>query len=347
MKKKGVWIFLTILIITGGAFFVSVITKPDTLYEKPTSTSFIQFKQSQEVDSDGDGLKDWEELLWKMDPNNPDTDGNGINDAEEVRRQEKKIGSDIARHTEVEEPPTGTTQTESEVLMQKIINTYSVLKESYPEASKDELRGVLVDSLTNEISTTIEAEPEDIYSLSDIKISENNTPDDIKKYGDSFADILINNFDGLPELELPIVAELLSADNGVRPVELEDGTLTIEYDPSITTEVLEEKNKENLTLLGKLADAHFNTASEMLELEVPGSLVETHLTLVNQVTFIGSALEGTTKIFSDPFASMSSLSQYFPASVNAYDAMVEMNLYFINNQISLEPKHAELFATFR
>jgi hypothetical protein len=35
-------------------------------------------------DTDGDGLKDWEEVLRKTDPQNPDTDGDGTNDGEEV-----------------------------------------------------------------------------------------------------------------------------------------------------------------------------------------------------------------------------------------------------------------------
>ncbi len=35
-------------------------------------------------DSDNDGLADWEERLWKTDPNNPDTDGDGTSDGDEV-----------------------------------------------------------------------------------------------------------------------------------------------------------------------------------------------------------------------------------------------------------------------
>ena len=35
-------------------------------------------------DTDGDGLKDWEELLWKTDPNKMDTDGDGTPDGEEI-----------------------------------------------------------------------------------------------------------------------------------------------------------------------------------------------------------------------------------------------------------------------
>ncbi len=36
-------------------------------------------------DSDKDGLKDWEEIIFHTDPHNPDTDGDGTPDGEEVR----------------------------------------------------------------------------------------------------------------------------------------------------------------------------------------------------------------------------------------------------------------------
>ncbi len=36
-------------------------------------------------DSDGDGLKDWEEAVWGTDPQNPDTDGDGMPDGEEIK----------------------------------------------------------------------------------------------------------------------------------------------------------------------------------------------------------------------------------------------------------------------
>ena len=37
------------------------------------------------ADADGDGLQDWEEVLWKTDPKNPDSDGDGIFDGDETR----------------------------------------------------------------------------------------------------------------------------------------------------------------------------------------------------------------------------------------------------------------------
>ena len=85
----------------------------------------------------------------------------------------------------------------------------------------------------------------------------------------------------------------------------------------------------------------------MLELEVVGVLVEPHLILVNQMTFIGDGLRGITDIFKDPLTSLASLNKHFQATAKAYNAAKEMNLYFINNQIELEPEHAEFFAMFK
>ncbi len=42
-------------------------------------------------DSDGDGLKDWEEALWRTDPQNPDTDGDGTPDGEEIAKSRNPL----------------------------------------------------------------------------------------------------------------------------------------------------------------------------------------------------------------------------------------------------------------
>ena len=51
-----------------------------------------------EKDTDGDGIKDWEESLWGTNKNNPDTDGDGEGDADEIAtlRAEKNGGAPIS-----------------------------------------------------------------------------------------------------------------------------------------------------------------------------------------------------------------------------------------------------------
>ncbi|MFY9462646.1 MAG: hypothetical protein WAP52_00475, partial [Candidatus Sungiibacteriota bacterium] len=50
-------------------------------------------------DSDADGLKDWEEILYHADPHNPDTDGDGAPDGEEV-----KLGRDPTKPNTAKSP---------------------------------------------------------------------------------------------------------------------------------------------------------------------------------------------------------------------------------------------------
>ena len=62
-------------------------------YENAPSASVTNLNKDTKIalnnitrrDNDNDGLKDWEEGLWRTDPNNPDTDGDGTNDGDEAR----------------------------------------------------------------------------------------------------------------------------------------------------------------------------------------------------------------------------------------------------------------------
>ena len=83
-SKKLVLIFVgSVFIVIGFAYATFNLTRKETYVattlEATTTNSALLAK-----DGDSDGLKDWEEQLWKTDPYNPDTDGDGLNDGEEV-----------------------------------------------------------------------------------------------------------------------------------------------------------------------------------------------------------------------------------------------------------------------
>jgi hypothetical protein len=56
----------------------------DEMNKNSTSTDQNLSDSSASADTDHDGLRNWEETIWKTDPNNPDTDGDGTPDGEEV-----------------------------------------------------------------------------------------------------------------------------------------------------------------------------------------------------------------------------------------------------------------------
>jgi hypothetical protein len=59
-------------------------------------------KKDFSLDSDSDGLKDWEEILWGFDINNPDTDGDGILDGKEIKNEIKNEESKINNLSKIE-----------------------------------------------------------------------------------------------------------------------------------------------------------------------------------------------------------------------------------------------------
>jgi len=73
-------VILAVLLI----LFIGVYAKKDAFSQINLFGSNETLIQSQSTDSDNDGLKDWQEALFKTEPNNPDTDSDGYLDGEEI-----------------------------------------------------------------------------------------------------------------------------------------------------------------------------------------------------------------------------------------------------------------------
>ncbi len=75
---------LAIVFAVGLILFIGAYSKKDALSQFTLWGAKETTIESQTKDSDNDGLKDWEENLYKTDLLNPDTDGDGYLDGEEI-----------------------------------------------------------------------------------------------------------------------------------------------------------------------------------------------------------------------------------------------------------------------
>jgi hypothetical protein len=90
-------IVVFVLVVTAFSFRgksdFSYDTKSNPLIATTASSSLETFKQ---IDSDHDGLPDWQEALYGTDPKNPDTDGDGTPDGEEIKEGRDPLKANTA-----------------------------------------------------------------------------------------------------------------------------------------------------------------------------------------------------------------------------------------------------------
>ena len=84
--KKSNLIILPVAIIfaVGLILFIGAYSKKDAFSQYTLWGAKATTVESQSIDTDNDGLKDWEENLYKTDLLNPDTDNDGYFDGEEI-----------------------------------------------------------------------------------------------------------------------------------------------------------------------------------------------------------------------------------------------------------------------
>lgn len=156
--QKAIFAIVLALVIL---FLVSKI--PDIIKKQETKKepfAVLEVGELVEQDADGDGLRDWEESLWGMDPENSDTNGDGVSDGVEVLNIKNSInGSDSSVAGSAEE------LTQTEAFSQQLFSLVSALQENGEITDQSEA------SIIAEVSAFIQSRPEGtVYYKTDLKI---------------------------------------------------------------------------------------------------------------------------------------------------------------------------------
>lgn len=152
-------------------------------------------------DSDSDGLRDWEEALYKTNPENPDTDGDGTKDGDEIRQNRNPLVRGpkdiVSTPLKLEAPIVFDAQNSTHILTQNIFQDpafQNILLESGGKLSPDIIIKYLKDLPASASLQNIQ--PLDTKTL---KISDNETPIAVENYLESFANIFIQNGEAFSE----------------------------------------------------------------------------------------------------------------------------------------------------
>ena len=305
-NKKILFLLVFILLIFAGWFYFSDYKNRQIPYiaEQEKSPLVVAMDQTSQLDkdTDADGLKDWEELLWKTDSNKADTDGDGTNDNEEItfNRNPLKAGPNdkisekediVAQEKAIADSKKNTM---TAIYARKFMSDYLTLKTQKGELTDLDKQNLVQSFMDNIKPLTVADE----YSAADIKITENTGKDSIKKYAEEMRVVFIDT--PSPQLsEMDVFNNLMKniKENNVKNIESDINTL-------------------------KLYIAWNDRLSKIvLLLTVPKNLSKNHVEIANGFNNIKSALENMAIAKNDPVKAMMGQKLYDEQTQRIYSAM--------------------------
>lgn len=265
-----------------------------------------------ELDSDNDGLMDWEETLWNADPKNPDTDGDGTSDNIEVKSgrnpivpgpndslaQKANTASEEAEVAQQELTPTGELGIE---LFQK----YMILKNS--GATMDE---TTITELVNGILQEKGTITEDQYTSSDIHVGNSDNENAYFSYGNSLGQMII---DSPPQTENELLILQRFADSG---------------------------DKSELPKLDPFIASFKATLQSELSMDVPRSALSLHVEFVNATAEVLGSLQAMRKAAQDEFELLILLNGHLSSATRLRDSILSLQEYFNDRKVIFTDKDA-------
>jgi hypothetical protein len=262
-----------------------------------------------EVDTDGDGLKDWEEILWKTDPRNPDTDGDGTNDGNEIMQGRDPLTAGPNDHlknnatysqyydTESDAPISPTDQ-----FARTVFTKYINLKQSGAPLTAD-LQDALAKELIKDLPTKILDYK--TYTMADVRVVRDESLQSLHNYGNRLGAVLIRHYFSHKEDEIDILYRSLQT----------------------------EDDKE-LAKIAAISKSYHSIVKEFAAMDVPYSASYLHTLLINAFNDLAYTLEEMQLAYKDPMSTLAAMTTY-KNNINSLSyALININVYFFQRKVT-------------
>jgi len=322
-SKKFLLIFLSIILALGIIYIFSFLNKPKAsdlnLANIETQTRVQKFMA---VDSDNDGLKDWEEALWKTDPQKPDTDNDGTNDNDEIilnkdplkkninpegQEPSDKIDPEIlANEKKIQDDFNKLTVTEK--MGRELFSQYIATRKINSPLSETEKFMIVENTLSYLPTLTFKIYTE--KEIGTINLSDNET---LRNYSNAVAEIILINLKTPTEDVQSIITDFSNINDDKKLAQLTKQTFQ-RFSPLIL------KNQK--------------TVLALLKVPVPQILIKEHLSLLNSFEEIYEGLDLIQKSAEDIITLIPLINNY-NSSVNILaDSLIKMTSKFVSLKIT-------------
>lgn len=276
--QKRIGAILVILIVGGGISFL--ISKKSIFNKNLNTAEPIVVKDIVENDEDRDGLADWQETLWGLDPTNKDSDGDGISDGEELETIQKQLKTPTT-FGEIE--ATSSAETRTDQFAEQIVQLVSALQGA-GQLNEENQQAII----------------EQIVAYGENAVIE-------KKYTDKDVSVISSN-----ETNLETYIQSLNDILGRTQVTPEDLRLLIQIDPD-QFELLQLRYSEAEKKYATLVES-------LLSIKVPKDIAYEHIEFTNASYAIESTFSAYQLLETDPilmlqkYASLETTLEYFNLS---------------------------------
>jgi hypothetical protein len=312
-SKKILWLLGALVVV--GVIFVFLYNRQTSTDSPPeiVKTELQKTRESiNETDTDGDGLKDWEELLWGSDSTLIDTDGDGTNDKEEIDsgRNPTIAGPDdllsdtfVAKGSSkdlINSPDESLTQTGE--FARTILSRYLTLKQGGVELDSESIND-FVGTLLNDIGPIKNEQ----FTQIDLSLIGEPSESEIRLYGNTTGTLLTIVFQNM-----------------------------IDISNKLQKPVSDFTNEDIFLLNGIVSDANISV-SKLAKTPTPSVIADVHLALANNLSSILTSISQIAGTQTDPVAAISALTNY-QESIAQTGAILEILAnYFNGNAISFSP----------
>jgi len=311
-KKLLVFLITTLVILVCSFIYFGFKNKKISyLTNNQKETTQLINKEVQQTlknDSDGDGLKDWEEILWKTDPHNSDTDGDGTGDNSEVLAGRNPLiagpndflSKDIVlpednQNNYAENKPL----TQTDLLSRELFAGYVALKQNNQLGTEKENQ--FVENLINKNLNSLEEVTSPIYTLNNLKIISSDSTNSLHTYLTTVKSIFQEN-------------------------------INMEYELIIVKNSLETKNQKELEKLDTNIKKHQEVQLQLLQTEVPHNLAIFHLEMIKIFSNLFNDIEKMKTILFDPLSGIIGVEMYSQDENLLQEDWKAINLYISNQE---------------
>ncbi len=308
---KHITIVVSVLVAVGILIWAIMFASEDTYRSKtPSSVDglFQALLSSQSTqDKDNDGLKDWEEILWKSDSNNSDTDGDKTPDGEEVLLgRDPTIPSPNDKLKKVESTNSASSTNENLTLTDKFARDFFALYASQKALGQTPDPNLENNLINNFLQSNLDVKNKITYGIPDIRIGQDTTEKALKAYGNGIGTILIKH----------------------------GNTMTVADTVLVVQKSMETENKKELEKLNSLVSSYRGVVNDLLALNVPSTLISEHLAFINNAQALVEDVEEMKHIFEDPLQSLIYLRRYiYSSSANTLESIQQIKKFLSSHGV--------------